>query len=225
MRHILKPLFDLQKKGIRWKLPHKGKWIDCVLRSPFHCLIGDNLGLDKICGHFTSRINVEGVCRKCTVALEATGDPFCESELHKQSEIKDLIERKDSRGLKRKSHYMLTHGNAYDEAEFAAGKEQGVNGSSPADIMHSLKKGTMPRYKECQFGCLRQDKHGREAVLEADLETGTVCAQQLAERKVYTPSMIRMVEHIFLYHGRLLSHQSERIFRSFPPKDLPATRK
>jgi hypothetical protein len=227
MEFILKDLIELQRKGIRWRIPHKksGGYIDVVLQIPIQGLIGDNEGLDKIVGHFTNRTNVAGVCRKCKVPLNKTGDPDVRYPPWKQQDISEMIEQKDVAGLKAASHYLLSHGNAYKKADFGS-CECGANGSSPADTMHTRRHGLIPYWKTGHFGMLRLAPNGRSVMAPTVVEDlpGHVLpptSQALDKTKVYSASMVSMVEHIFLFYGRELTHQSDRnIYRTYFPQGL-----
>ncbi len=238
MRHILDGVLQLQQKDVRFRIPHKisGGFIPAVLKIPIQSLVGDNEGLDKIVGHFTNRTMVAGVCRKCKVPLASTGDHIATYPPWKMSDIAKLIEDKNVTALKQCSHYLLSHGNAYRNADFGS-SICGANGSSPADTMHTRRHGLIPYYKGGLFGMYRLSTDSRK-IMAPTVAQVTIMAPMVAEDpitgkpipptqheldkvRVFSPVMVSHVEHIFLFYGRLLAHQSDRdIYRTYFPQGL-----
>jgi hypothetical protein len=228
MKHILGGVLKLQKSDVRWHIPHpshRGK-IGAVLKIPILNLLGDNEGLDKICGHLTNKTMVAGVCRKCQVPMKETGNPDANFPAWNMSAIAKLIEEKDIPRLKECSHYLLSHGNAYRDADFGS-SSCGVNGSSPADSMHTRHHGSIPYYKAGLFSMYRLSPKTRKIMapqVVCNEETGKdepPTQIELDKVHVFAPKMVRMVEHIFIYYGRMLTHQSDRdIYRTYFPQGL-----
>jgi hypothetical protein len=55
-----------------------------------------------------------------------------------QKKIKALTDNKDIEGLRAMSHHLFTHRNAFDEFDYGAGNEQGINGACPAEPLHKF---------------------------------------------------------------------------------------
>ena len=111
--------------------------------------MGDNEGQDKAAGHYLNQVNVACLCRLCNAPLPESSNPQFKFKLTNQSDITRLIENKDYEGLRQRSYYYLTHGNAYDDLDYGSAKTEMLAQSTPGDLLHTVRKGLLPMWKEC----------------------------------------------------------------------------
>ena len=213
MKHILLSLVDLQKLGgIRWKFTYKEKEYDAVLKKPFLCMVGDNEGQDKAAGHYLNRVNVARLCRLCDTPLLESSNPLFKFKLTNQSDITMMIQNKDYEGLRLRSYYYLTHGNAYDDLDYGSATTEMLAQSSPGDLLHTVRKGLLPMWKECLLDEKRSKSGANEVVstlLQASISR-KLTEEETQKIRVFSDGFNKSVETLALYWGRCLQNQSER---------------
>ena len=197
-------------------------------------LLGNNEGQDKLCGRYQSRSDkVKSPCRYCKVPFKelssTRGSPHAKMMA---SQVLALREKKDTDRLKKLSHHLLSHGNAFDGADFGADGGGSVNQCTSTDIMHTVQSGTMPYGKEGLFALFRLDssdilKHLRQT--DKELESRRMnpsqlipsnnpkqsknllpTDKQLCEAQVFFPSFCKITNNLACIWGRQLQHQSNR---------------
>ena len=67
---ILQEFIECQSSPLPYKLFLNNQYYDVNLKIPVLYLIGDTEGLNKICGQYTSRNNIQRPCRCCDCPLE-----------------------------------------------------------------------------------------------------------------------------------------------------------
>jgi hypothetical protein len=77
--HMIEFILDDFKQWQQSKLPYTFKYDDNIyevnLKIPVLYIIGDTEGLDKICGRYTSRNNIQRSCRCCDCPFDETDNP------------------------------------------------------------------------------------------------------------------------------------------------------
>lgn len=215
LRHILKGFSELTRKsGFFWSFEYRGKRIDCVFFPFLLFVVGDTEGHDKLCGRYNCRSDrVACICRYCDTPYSKTDDPSYDFELTKQKDIKKLMDDNDLVGLKKISHHLLTDGNAFDSIEFGAGNEYGANQACPAETLHCIQKGLHCYGKESFLAQKKQIKAQRKALRQSENTpsvTVPTSQDELDKFKVFTPTVVKIVEQVLLIWGALLQQQSDR---------------
>jgi hypothetical protein len=101
--------------------------------------IGDNEGLDKLCGHYLNKTNVERLCRNCNGFIKQMDNPFMNHKKYvTQESIQKLFEKGKVNQLNEICHYNLK--NATWKLKFCDPK-RGIYGSTPFDLVHSWQQG------------------------------------------------------------------------------------
>jgi hypothetical protein len=219
LKHILKGLLDLQKEGgFRWKFKYKDKIYDAVFVTAFFCLTGDTEGQDKASGRYSCRTgNVYCLCRYCDIPASQTGNTNHAFKLTKQSQVDELVKRKDTEQLKKMSRHCLSHGNAFEAARFCA--EVGICEATPAELLHTTQLGLHKYAKEGFADSKKQKKGARRTVPDPEEVPDTITeapsAADLEKYYVMSPSRIKVTERVLTELGFLLQQQSDR--------DLPRT--
>jgi len=72
----------------------------------------------------------------------------------------------DEEGLRKISHHNLTHGNAFDEADFGQYTNRGINHAAKADIMTNAVN-VITRYESCEIAGTKVMIGLRRAMLRA----------------------------------------------------------
>jgi len=167
LKHIMASFVQAQKEdGISWKINYHGKLHDVVMKIPLLFITGDTEGHDKLCGKFTSRINVKFLCRVCCCPYDKTSDPSSTFPHTKASKISTLVRKAGSttnihhqnryrEQLRSMSYYCLP--NALTEVIWCD-PSRGVNGSTPPELLHVIQQGLIPYKIDGLFGVRRQLK-------------------------------------------------------------------
>jgi hypothetical protein len=138
---IVTPLAKLQQlEGIAWKMMYKNKVHQVVFKIPVLFISGDSVGHDQLVGRTMSYANANFLCRCCNCPAAETGNPYFKFKPTKQSKIERLLLRNDTDGLEAMG-YINIRNNALHQLIFCD-TEQGVNGSTPAELLHTFQHGT-----------------------------------------------------------------------------------
>ncbi|MGL4757811.1 MAG: hypothetical protein ACRCXZ_00605, partial [Patescibacteria group bacterium] len=143
MEVVLAPVIQLQKNhSITWNLNYGAESYEVSLKIPVLFITGDSEGQDKIVGRrlvYSNLRNAAHICRYCNVPYHKTDEPLFKSSFTKSSKIQKLVSDKNYNHLD-SIGYLKLDKNAFNESEFCD-KEIGVNGSVPADILHTFQLG------------------------------------------------------------------------------------
>jgi hypothetical protein len=136
-------------------------------------VIGDTEGHDKLCGHYTCRLNgVNHICRYCNVPFPLTGNPHwtnCPS-LYRQTKgptIASLAEEEEFDELHSKSYYGIR--NAFSKLHFCD-PVRGINGACCSELLHLIQHGIFLYFLAGLFGGGRASKSKRKKKKESDNE-------------------------------------------------------
>ena len=157
IQHILQSLVDVQNgPGIAWNLKYMGVTHKVVFKFPLMFVSGDTEGHDKLVGKYLSRgINVARLCRYCNTPTLQTCNPGFKFVLTKASDIEKLVLKEDKCGLQARSYHCLTNG--FRHVQFCD-PVYGINGATPAELLHTWQKGLFTRFLTAFFGQKRLKK-------------------------------------------------------------------
>ena len=157
LEHILKSLVDVQNgPGIAWKLNYRGVAHDVVFKFPLMFVSGDTEGHDKLVGKYLSRAtNVARLCRYCDCPTLETHNPHCVVTLTKAIDIQRLVRDSDTDGLQAISYHCIQNG--FRSVRFCD-PVYGINGATPAELLHTWQKGLFTRFLAGFFGQKRLKK-------------------------------------------------------------------
>jgi hypothetical protein len=138
---------ELEKHGIEWRLPYKGKIfrVKFVLFTMY--IKGDSQEHDKHCGHFTSRTEkIKQLCRYCTCPNERTDDVYQDWPLKNQRMIEKLASKGDKEGLRQMSQQLIE--NAWYSVRWGQHDKRGVHGACPMEILHWIQLGKFGKLRD-----------------------------------------------------------------------------
>lgn len=154
LRIIMSELVAYQRLGgIDWIFTRGDQMIECSLQIPVNCVIGDTEGHDKLLARKTNRQQGK-LCRYCSVSFQNLGNPLHEerTQLTKCTVIRKLRNSltPEAIGLLEEMGYKKFHDGMVDV--LFSDPERGLNGCTPAEILHAFLMGVMERSLESCFG-------------------------------------------------------------------------
>jgi hypothetical protein len=140
---ILSPLVELQQfKGLEWDLCFKETVYKVSLKIPVLFITGDSEGQDKLVGRRLQYSNLSSkahICRYCNVLYHQTNDPFFKpGKQTKASKIKEYLDKQNP--ILNEIGYLNIKRNAFHNLKFCD-TDHGLNGSVPADLLHTFQLG------------------------------------------------------------------------------------
>jgi hypothetical protein len=138
---ILTKIYDHQanKTGLLFEIELKEKNHKITLQMPVMCFMGDNEGLDKLCGRYLNKTNVSRLCRNCNGFIAKMDQPFMNYKKYvTQKSIQELYEKGKVHQLHEICHYNLK--NATWNLRFCD-PIRGIYGSTPFDLVHAWQQG------------------------------------------------------------------------------------
>ena len=159
--HIIETIFQSlvkvqQGPGLAWRLTYHQIMYDVVWKFPVLFIIGDTEGHDKMCGKYLSRTSkVNRLCRYCDCPTQHTDDPYVKFNFTSSQEIIQLVRNEDSVGLKNISYHGLLNGFRY---VVFCDEKRGINGSTPAELLHVWEKGLFLQLMSALMGLKRAKK-------------------------------------------------------------------
>ena len=162
---MLEDLCDLQKNGgFLWPITCKQVTRDCILHVPNLVCIGDTLGHNQICCHFTGSSNICGHCRACNCPRRETGNPFHPFKHTKQSTIDRLVENKDTESLRQIScHCVRSAMSGFVHCD----PIRGLHAALPGEILHMMQHGLFPESVITFFQLRRFSKAAKKQAAKA----------------------------------------------------------
>ena len=148
LKVILAPLVDLQNEEnvIEYVFDYNGVLYPVVLKVPILFVTGDSEGQDKLVGriaNYSSNKDTARVCRYCDIPANVMDDPLLllKKRFNRTQAcvIETLLRHNNEFELKRKGYRVITE-NVLHQLQFCD-RSLGVNGSVPADLLHTLQHG------------------------------------------------------------------------------------
>ena len=162
-------------------------------------IIGDTDGQDKICGRYTSRSNIQSLCRCCTIPFDCTDDPEHKIKYRKHDTMMKLVANADSVQLKK--HSMHPVNNAWRNVKFCD-SVRGLFGALCGDLMHCLQHGLFMYLVTMLF-----DQKKIKSIISDSSNT-----EVFSTRSAFSDSYCREFDHLCRHYGKLMMHQSDRSF-------------
>ena len=151
VRILLSSLVEVQQgNGIRWRLSYEKNFYDVVFKLPVLFVVGDTEGHDKMCGKFLSRTNkMPRLCRYCDCPTEDTDVTTDYYEYTLGPEIAQMVADGEKEELRLIAYHCVKNG--FDGVVFCD-QERGINGATPAELLHVWQHGLFPRALAALFG-------------------------------------------------------------------------
>jgi hypothetical protein len=141
LAYILTKIYDHQssKDGMLFELNLKHKKHKITLQMPVMVFMGDNEGLDKLCGRYLNKTNVARLCRNFNGVIEEMDWPFMNHQKYvTQKSIQELFDNGKVNQLHEICHYNLQ--NSTRKVKFCD-PVCGIYGSTPFYLVHAWKQG------------------------------------------------------------------------------------
>jgi Plavaka transposase len=157
---VMAPLEQLQKyNGLAFEMAFRGSKFSVSLKIPILFVCGDSVGQDQLVGRqmkYHSLTENAHLCRYCDVPYKDSDNPFFEPTLTKASKIAHYIQKGDVSKLNEIGYYSIDknalHGLSFCDTEY------GLNGSLPADILHTYQLGILLYVVEAFFALKRPNQ-------------------------------------------------------------------
>ena len=159
VRILLASLVEAQQgPGIAWRLHYQGVFTEVVFKVPVLFIVGDTEGHDKMCGKFLSRTSqIPRLCRYCDCPTVSTDDTSSEWNYTLGPTIADMVTSNQRDELRSMAYHCVKNG--FDGVIFCD-QSRGINGSTPAEVLHVWQHGLFPRVLSGLFGQKRALKSG-----------------------------------------------------------------
>ena len=114
---ILDEFIQCQQEELPVKLNFNNEIHESNLKIPVLYIIGDTEGLDKLCGRYTSRNNIQRSCRCCDCPFDETDNPEYKFKLNNHTKMMKTIEKgtKDTLKQYHNTNYQM-HGHVLNFA-------------------------------------------------------------------------------------------------------------
>jgi hypothetical protein len=160
LKVVMAPLQELQKSsGLAFEMPYRGSMFSVSLKIPLLFICGDAQGQDILVGRRKVYHNLTGnqhICRYCNVPYDQTDNPLFKASLTKASRIALFIANKQREKLIEIGYNSIDdnalHGLCFCDDEY------GLNGSLPADLLHTYQLGILIYIVEAFFSLKRPNK-------------------------------------------------------------------
>ena len=159
VRILLASLVEAQQgPGIAWRLDYQGVFTEVVFKVPVLFVVGDTEGHDKMCGKFLSRTSqIPRLCRYCECPTVSTDDTSSEWNFTLGPTIAHMVTTNQRDKLRAMAYHCVKNG--FDGVVFCD-QSRGINGSTPAEVLHVWQHGLFPRVLSGLFGQKRALKRG-----------------------------------------------------------------
>ena len=259
LRMIFTPLKKLQSyDGLAWKLNYRNSLFDVVFKIPILFITGDSEGHDKLVGRkkqYNLLVENRHICRYCNVSMDQCDNPTyvndsADFEYTKSSTVRKLLELADENSDKKLSDlgYYQINRNIFHELKFCD-RKHGLNGSLPADLLHTYQLGIYTyaieqffKQKKANVTIIRklkkEEKQGNtkkkvacsKAKNDGEIyvcrnEHGALEKKHLSSLLVFNKSECDKLNTMASYYGKQLSHQSDRNLPRAKFSDLSSERK
>ena len=122
----------LQRTGLKWNLPFRGKSFPIVLHPFIPFIIGDTECHDALCGHYKSCTSgVAQLCQACECPTMVCGCSKARDYAHCKPKIINKQEK-----LKAMSQQNLN--NAFNNVQLGMHNDRGIFGACPGEILHLI---------------------------------------------------------------------------------------
>ena len=197
---ILDEFVQCQQSKLPVQLNFSNQIYDCNLKIPVLYIIGDTEGLDKLCGRYTSRNNIQRPCRCCDCPFDETDNPEYKCKFNNHKKMMKQVAKGTKDTLKEISQHRLS--NAWENVQFCD-NERGLFGAVCGDILHCLQHGLFMYLVTMLF----DQKKIKEITSNSDTnESEYVLSTRCAFSETYCTSF----DSICRKYGKMMMHQSDR---------------
>ena len=197
---ILDEFIQCQQEELPVKLNFNNEIHESNLKIPVLYIIGDTEGLDKLCGRYTSRNNIQRSCRCCDCPFDETDNPEYKFKLNNHTKMMKTIEKGTKDTLKAISQHKLS--NAWARVKFCD-SERGLFGAVCGDILHCLQHGLYMYLITMLF----DQKKIKEIMSNRDANE---LEYVLSTRSAFSEAYCASFDSICRKYGKMMMHQSDR---------------
>jgi hypothetical protein len=244
---VLAPLSELQSfSGLTWELCYKNQMYDVSLKIPILFITGDSEGQDKLVGRRIQYHNLSAtahICRYCNIPYGKTDDPcYKKRKLTKASMIEEYL--LDQNPVLQEIGYLNIQKNSLHKLAFCD-IEYGLNGSVPADLLHTFQLGIYIYAIEGLFGqkkassiALKKSRKRRkkkDAIIHNSDDSSSQSESSIDEilkgedrssLNIFNDKECDSIDRIARLYGKKLSQQSDRnLPRTFFPNGITGDKK
>ena len=170
------------------------------MKIPVLYIIGDTEGLDKICGRYTSRNNIQRSCRCCDCPFDETDNPKYKYKYNNHKKMMKQIQIGTKESLRELSQHKLS--NAWENVQFCD-NQRGLYGAVCGDIMHCLQHGLFMYLITMLF----DQKKIKEIIDNSD---SNELNYVLSSKSAFSEKYCTRFDGICRTYGKMMMHQSDR---------------
>jgi hypothetical protein len=200
MEFILDEFIQCQQEKLPVELSFNNQIHEGNLKIPVLYIIGDTEGLDKICGRYTSRNNIQRPCRCCDCPFNETDNPEYKFKLNMHKKLMRQIQKGTKDSLRELSQHKLS--NAWENVQFCD-SERGLFGAVCGDILHCLQHGLFMYLITILF----DQKKIKELQSQSEKNESTYI---LSKRSAFPEAYCAQFDVICRKYGKMMMHQSDR---------------
>jgi Plavaka transposase len=233
---VLAPLAVLQTyNGLAWKMHYNDVLYEVILKVPILFICGDSEGQDKLVGRRMLYSGVNGsftghICRYCDVPYDETDNPSYKGKLTKASEIANLLAKRRTQAISGMG-YLNIEKNALHQLKFCDWT-YGLNGSVPADMLHTFqlgiyiyvldglfgeKKASIVAQKKRKRVVRQREREQQDSDHSDESDSATINTQgknlntsEMSTRNIFNAAECDRFDASARQYGKLLSRQSDR---------------
>ncbi len=197
---ILEEFKQCQHLKLPFTLTYDQNNYDVNFKIPVLYIIGDTEGLDKICGRYTSRNNIQRSCRCCDCPFDETDNPKYKFKYNNHAKMMKQIQKGTKETLREISQHKLD--NAWENVQFCD-SQRGLFGAVCGDIMHCLQHGLFMYLITMLF----DQKKIKEIMANSD---SNEVQYVLSNKSAFSESYCTRFDSICRAYGKMMMHQSDR---------------
>jgi Plavaka transposase len=229
LKVVIAPLEELQKSnGVNLQMAYKGSTFSVSLRIPILFISGDSVGQDQLVGRqmkYHGLTENAHLCRYCDIPYRHSDNPSYKSKRTRASDIAKYIKERNTARLNEIGYYAIDE-NALHGLSFCDNK-YGLNGSLPADLLHTFQLGiliyvvegffTLKRPNQESIDRFSKKRKRRNNVSSARLDDDSLSlsVEERSSLNVFNDLEKDIFDERAKKIGKALSQQSDR--------DLPRT--
>jgi hypothetical protein len=197
---ILDEFKQWQQRNLPYTFEYDNNTYDVNLKIPVLFIIGDTEGLDKICGRYTSRNNIQRTCRCCDCPFDETDNPKYKFKYNNHKKMMKQVQIGTKESLRGISQHKLS--NAWENVQFCD-NQRGLFGAVCGDIMHCLQHGLFMYLITMLF----DQKKIKEILDNSDSNESNYV---LSSKSAFSEKYCTRFDGICRTYGKMMMHQSDR---------------
>ena len=226
---VLSPLIRLQSdNGIDYEIDYDDSKIKVTLKIPILFVTGDSEGQDKLVGRKNQYIGInEGahICRYCDIQYDLIDQPLVLTTMTPIPTKASMIEqylKDDNKEMLNALGYTHINSNVFHDIKFCD-VVHGVNGSVPADLLHTVQHGIYLYLLDGLIGQKKISKKMRDKVKNNEIDVddhyvydsddsavNILHGEDRSTLNIFNDKECDEVDTLARLIGKQLQHQSDR---------------